>query len=48
MVAHMPAELMRRKVAVVLAMGLPYSEEQMISSLVLRLGTEELESVSFY
>ena len=39
-VAHMSAELARRKVAGVLAKGLPVSEEQMMSSLVLRVVTE--------
>ena len=39
-VAYISAELARRKVAGVLAKGLPVSEEQMMSSLVLRLVTE--------
>ena len=39
-VAHMSAQLSRQKVAGVLAKGLPVSEEQMLSSLVLRVVTE--------
>ena len=39
-VAHMSAELARQKVAGMLAKGLPVSEEQMMSSLVLRVVTE--------
>ena len=39
-VAHVSAELARRKVAGVLAKGLPVSEEQMMSSGVLRVATE--------
>ena len=39
-VAHMSAELARRKVAGLLAKGLPVSEEQMMSSLVVRVVTE--------
>ena len=39
-VAHISAELARRKVAGVVAKGLPVSEEQMMSSLVLRVVTE--------
>ena len=39
-VAHMPVKLARLKVAGVLANGLPVSEEQIISSLVLRVVTE--------
>ena len=39
-VAHMPSKLARRKVAGVLAKELPVSEEQMMSSLVLRVVTE--------
>ena len=35
MVAHMSVELARRKVAGLLAKGLPVSEEQMMLSLVL-------------
>ena len=40
LVAHMPEELARRKIAGLLAKGLPVSEEQMMSSLVLRVVTE--------
>ena len=39
-VAHVSAELVRQWVARVLAKGLPVSEEQMMSSLVLRVMTE--------
>ena len=39
-VAHMSAELARRKVAGVLAKGLPVSEEQMMSSLTLQVVTD--------
>ena len=39
-VAHMSAELARQKVAGVLAKGLPVLEEQIMSSLVLRVVTE--------
>ena len=39
-VAHISAELARRKVEGVLAKELPVSEEQMMSSLVLRVVTE--------
>ena len=42
-VAHMSTELARRKVAGVLAKGLPVSEEQMMSSLVLRVVREAHE-----
>ena len=38
--AHMSAELARQKVAGVLAKGLRVSEEQRVSSLVLRVVTE--------